>query len=150
MSMFVFLFFCSGRTVERRIEDDHSTIKYLSEIAVEDTPIPFGAAFSREVSPLPYLAILFPFVASIFYGSEATDSGWSLGFCALSRSQTANSSVYLAEAEAADTAKFVAFPPYLSGQHFKPISKQALFHQLHGLVLRVYMQVHRDAKLFSS
>ena len=48
--LMVFLFVSlSSPVVNRRLEDDHSTIKYLSEVDQGDTPVPSGAAFSRKV-----------------------------------------------------------------------------------------------------
>jgi hypothetical protein len=48
MLPFVLFVKSSDAVVNGRLEDDRSTIKYLSEIAEDDTPKPQGAAFSRR------------------------------------------------------------------------------------------------------
>lgn len=114
MLLFVLFVQSSDAVVNGRLEDDRSTIKYLSEIA-RKTHLDLKAQHTVEGVPSPYLAIMLPFVASIFYGSEATGLGRSSRTCALSRCRTAIWSVYLAEAEAAGIANLSHFPPYLSG-----------------------------------
>lgn len=47
--MIVLFVSLSSPIVNRRLEDDRRTIKYLSEVAQEDTPVPSGAAFRRKV-----------------------------------------------------------------------------------------------------